>query len=81
MRLCEFLYRLLLAVGLEDGEIMVFDCNEQDDDLSCNLLTTVGNMDRHTAAVKRLKWRPRMDLLCLASCSVDHCVKIFNFHI
>ena len=72
------LFRYLLAVGLENGEIKVYGCQEGDGgDLKCESIAAGGQM-KHTLAVKRLKWRPRTDSIFLASCSLDHCVKIFR---
>ena len=68
--------RYLLAIGLESGEILVYGCCITMKE--CNLLVTLDPIYCHVAAVKKLKWRPNCNKISLASCSLDHCVKIFN---
>lgn len=71
--------RYLLSVGLENGGIWVYSCTGCDGQMKCSVLTVVNEAHAHTAAVKKLAWRPRTDELTLATCSLDHCVKIFGF--
>lgn len=71
--------RYLLAVGLESGEVVVYKCSTKPDgSLECELWYLLDKKDCHTSAVKRLKWSPNSDRMMLASCSLDHSVKIFN---
>ena len=72
--------RYLVAVGLESGEIAVFVCVEgKENSMECKLLTDINTTFHHTAAVKKLVWRPCVDRISLASCSIDHSVKVFSF--
>ena len=48
--------------------------------MKCDVFTVVDEAYSHTAAVKKLAWRPRNDDLSLATCSLDHCVKILGFN-
>ena len=59
----------------------VYQCSEGSGavDVKTSLVTVMDNVYNHTSAVKRLRWRPRTNVITLASCSLDHCVKIFNF--
>ncbi len=57
----------------------MYVCVEAKDNLDCCLLTEMNRMFRHTAAVKKLIWRPNVNFISLATCSIDHCVKIFSF--
>ena len=74
-------FRHLLAVGLESGELLVYSYYEEGGHVKCDVLIALDKMHWHTAAVKRLKWRPRADKISLASCSLDHCVKLFHLTI
>lgn len=70
--------RYLLSIGLENGQLWIYSCNELDGRIVCRVLTEIDETHFHTAAVKRIAWRPRTDEICLATCSLDHCVKIFG---
>ena len=72
--------RYLLSVGLENGGIWIYSCTGCDSQMKCDVFTVVDEAYSHTAAVKKLAWRPRNDDLSLATCSLDHCVKILGFN-
>ncbi len=55
----------------------MYVCEGKENCLKFDVLTKMNEMFYHTAAVKKLAWRPSDKGLFLASCSVDHCVKIF----
>ena len=59
----------------------MYSCVESDGILKYSVVATVDKVHSHTAAVKKLAWRPNPEGICLASCSVDHCVKIFSLDI
>jgi len=73
----------LLATGLENGLIQLFKVNKKD--FSTTEYIKLDRWDCHSADVKRLRWR-RLPLnsnsqtssLQLASCALDHSVRIFN---
>jgi hypothetical protein len=81
----------ILAVGLESGHIRIwsipFDSSQE-----CRLIHALAPSKCHFATVKKLCWKPiatkpeevrRMNhcQLTLASCGVDHGVRIFNLEI
>jgi len=73
-------FSYLLAVGLENGDLKL--CTVDQDKNMC-VFYTFGKNICHAAAVLRLKWRPNEhykddDDLCLASCSQDCQIKLFD---
>eukprot|EP00978_Attheya_sp_CCMP212_P001728 scaffold3561_cov55-Attheya_sp.AAC.1 len=81
----------ILAVGLESGHIRIWSI-PFDSSQKCRLLHALAPSECHFATVKKLCWKPiatkpeevrSMDhcQLTLASCGVDHGVRIFNFEI
>ena len=68
--------RTVLAVGLDNGKIVIVEwC--KDDSEEWKVLQTLDNDRAHHKTVKRLKVRPEhKDIVFLASCSDDHFVKI-----
>jgi len=67
-----------LAVGLENGQILLFHSRIADDKRrSHELVGTVDTEAAHHLTVKRLAFCPGQPSL-LASCSLDHTVKIYN---
>ena len=82
----------LVAIGLESGVISLHSYRASTG--GWGLLVAMEAVLCHTGAVKRLKWRPKGLHICaesataadgvqqielmLASCSVDHCVKLFR---
>ncbi|TRY84309.1 hypothetical protein DNTS_025420 [Danionella cerebrum] len=86
----------LLAVGLENGRIVLYKWRPSGDLTSGSDWSRCGETDfcqSHTLVVKRLRWRPRpgrageggqegnQAWFQLASAGVDHAVKIFNINI
>ncbi|XP_055075443.2 elongator complex protein 2 [Misgurnus anguillicaudatus] len=85
----------LLAVGLENGKILLYKWRPLNDLSSGSDWSKCGESDcsqSHTLVVKRLRWRPRMgraeedgnqdqSWVQLASAGADHAVKIFNIKI
>ncbi|KAI7798441.1 elongator complex protein 2 [Triplophysa rosa] len=84
----------LLAVGLENGKILLYKWRPMEDLASGADWSKCGETDRsqsHTLVVNRLRWRPRRgraedwsqdhDWVQLASAGADHAVKIFNVRI
>ncbi len=86
-----YTHRHIIAVGLEDGTITLHTCptpshTAHSTDFWSPLLT-LSPAHCHTSTVKRLCWRPFKitdneqevnKMMYLASCSTDHCVKIFT---
>ncbi|XP_059365685.1 elongator complex protein 2 isoform X1 [Carassius carassius] len=85
----------LLAVGLENGKIVLYKWRPLEDLSSGSDWSKCGETDArqsHTLTVKRLRWRPRPGRaghggdeerawVQLASAGADHVVKIFNIKI
>uniref|UniRef100_A0A8C2IZN4 Elongator complex protein 2 n=1 Tax=Cyprinus carpio TaxID=7962 RepID=A0A8C2IZN4_CYPCA len=85
----------LLAVGLENGKIVLYKWRPSEDLSSGSDWSRCGETDAcqsHTLTVKRLRWRPRPGRaghggneerawVQLASAGADHVVKIFNIKI
>ncbi|KAG0056478.1 Elongator subunit elp2 [Gryganskiella cystojenkinii] len=77
----------LLAAGLEDGRIFLFGCSKDHPEN----WTSLGEIPReltHTGTVNGLAWRlfsgdavETMPKLQLASCGVDHSVRLFNIRL
>uniref|UniRef100_A0A8C0F8M2 Elongator complex protein 2 n=1 Tax=Bubo bubo TaxID=30461 RepID=A0A8C0F8M2_BUBBB len=84
--------RYIVAVGLENGKIILYTWKQSGQEPSLADWSTCVEMDNsqsHALAVKRLCWRHHAgraghndlnssEWLQLASCGADHCVKIFN---
>ncbi|XP_074003064.1 elongator complex protein 2 isoform X3 [Numenius arquata] len=84
--------RYIVAVGLENGKIILYTWKQSGQEPAPADWTTCVEMDNsrsHALAVKRLCWRHHVgraghndqnssEWLQLASCGADHCVKIFN---
>ena len=75
-----FDYSYLLAVGLESGDMKLCAVDQEN---NLHVYYTFGKNICHAAAVLRLKWRPNDeykddDGLCLASCSQDCQIKLFD---
>uniref|UniRef100_A0A663LNU6 Elongator complex protein 2 n=1 Tax=Athene cunicularia TaxID=194338 RepID=A0A663LNU6_ATHCN len=84
--------RYIVAVGLENGKIILYTWKQSGQEPTLTDWTTCVEMDNsqsHALAVKRLCWRHHAgraghndlnssEWLQLASCGADHCVKIFN---
>ncbi|KAJ7395086.1 elongator complex protein 2 [Pitangus sulphuratus] len=84
--------RYIVAVGLENGKIVLYTWKQSGQELAVADWTTcveIGNSQSHALAVKRLCWRRHAgraghndqnssEWLQLASCGADHCVKVFN---
>uniref|UniRef100_A0A8C8BB05 Elongator complex protein 2 n=1 Tax=Otus sunia TaxID=257818 RepID=A0A8C8BB05_9STRI len=86
--------RYIVAVGLENGKIILYTWKQSGQEPALADWTTCAEMDNsqsHALAVKRLCWRHHAgraghndlnssEWLQLASCGADHCVKIFNIN-
>uniref|UniRef100_A0A8C0UYS4 Elongator complex protein 2 n=1 Tax=Cyanistes caeruleus TaxID=156563 RepID=A0A8C0UYS4_CYACU len=84
--------RYIVAVGLENGKIILYTWKQSGKEPTLADWTTtveIDNSQSHALAVKRLCWRHHAGRaghndensskwLQLASCGADHCVKIFN---
>ncbi|PKU48843.1 hypothetical protein llap_814 [Limosa lapponica baueri] len=84
--------RYIVAVGLENGKIILYTWKQSGQEPAPADWTTCVEMDdsqSHALAVKRLCWRHHVgraghndqnssEWLQLASCGADHCVKIFS---
>ncbi|NWR14117.1 ELP2 protein, partial [Emberiza fucata] len=84
--------RYIVAVGLENGKIILYTWKQSGKEPALADWTTcveIDNSQSHALAVKRLCWRHHAGRaghndessskwLQLASCGADHCVKIFN---
>nr|XP_047935541.1 elongator complex protein 2 [Anser cygnoides] len=84
--------RYIVAVGLENGNIILYTWKQSGQEPALADWTKCAEMDNsqsHALAVKRLCWRhhegraghndqKNSEWLQLASCGADHCVKIFN---
>jgi len=73
----------IFAAGFESGAISIYSLTKDSENgISFTLLSDFNNDFSHCLTVKRLRWRPRLDTnsnkLTLASCSLDHQVKIFD---
>ncbi|KAI8919960.1 WD40-repeat-containing domain protein [Powellomyces hirtus] len=77
--------RYVLALGLEDGSILMYTASYDTNLVSFSDPIYVGNA--HVATVKALAWRPRPSqsntdsgsiYMQLASCSEDHSVRLFT---
>eukprot|EP01130_Rhizamoeba_saxonica_P017342 TRINITY_DN8379_c0_g1_i1.p1 TRINITY_DN8379_c0_g1~~TRINITY_DN8379_c0_g1_i1.p1 ORF type:complete len:810 (-),score=215.16 TRINITY_DN8379_c0_g1_i1:48-2477(-) len=64
----------ILAIGLENGSIKLYKYI----DSNCEEWITINTNDAHADTVKRLKWRTIDGRLQLASCSLDHSIRVFN---
>ncbi|XP_074610672.1 elongator complex protein 2-like [Acropora palmata] len=73
--------RYLVAVGTESGRIALYSWAMRPV-ADWNMLLTLDQSISHVLTVRRLKWRPFKDnkssRLQLASCSLDHSVRIYN---
>ncbi|XP_015754768.1 PREDICTED: elongator complex protein 2-like [Acropora digitifera] len=73
--------RYLVAVGTESGRIALYSWAMRPV-ADWNKLLTLDQSISHVLTVRRLKWRPFKDnksfRLQLASCSLDHSVRIYN---
>lgn len=70
--------RNLLAVGLENGDIELWDIKAISETWSSQKVWGASESEAHCAAVKRLCWEATGGKLLLASCSLDHAVSIFE---
>ena len=75
----------ILAVGLEDGSVLVYRLNtasEQSDakSVTWHTIWQASAAQRHSAAVSRLAWHRDLesDSLLLASAGHDHAVNIYS---
>lgn len=67
----------LLAVGFESGLIQLYNFNKS----SFSLLKTLNHSEAHHLCVNKLEFRPNFQKFQLASCSNDHCVKIYDIEL
>ena len=73
--------RMILAVGLDNGKIVIVEWCHGDSE-EWKVLVTLDSDQAHHKTVKRLKVRPgTQDSIYLASCSDDHFVKIHQVRI
>jgi elongator complex protein 2 len=67
---------LALAIGFEDGTIDIYTCAHGTS--SWTLAARTAPNERHGAAVRDVKWRPRAPY-ALASCANDHAVHVYDY--
>jgi len=71
----------ILAIGLHSGQIelwKVFDAPNR----QCRLLTMLNPHDCHGYTVKKLAWKPSSNKgQILASCGLDHSVRLFEINL
>lgn len=76
----------ILAIGLESGLIELWSFNlNSDGEIKAIFLQVLYPNNCHIEAVKKLSWRPRSldetSCMCLASCSLDHGVRIHEVRV
>lgn len=76
--------KYLVSVGLESGQIILYTWEPGNTENSWTLVAHLDNQLSHHLTVKKLRFRPVLNkdkTIQLASCSLDHCVKIYNVNI
>ncbi|GBC05107.1 hypothetical protein RclHR1_06030007 [Rhizophagus clarus] len=80
--------RYLLAIGLEDGKIFIYQSEDENQLEKWNELVEVDKNECHVSSVNKLMWRNKNIEKCisdenvklqLASCGNDYCVRLLNF--
>lgn len=74
---------ILLASGLEDGKIEIFNVSNKGNVVSIDLISAIPTWLQHAGAVRRVLWRPSTQShdkqgMILSSVGDDHSVKIWN---
>ncbi|XP_077967779.1 elongator complex protein 2-like [Styela clava] len=72
-----------LAIGKESGLLELYLFNGAYNEYECALLYKLSIYDSHSAAVKRIRWRPIGDGSlgqCIATCGEDNLIKVFSIN-